>query len=181
MKPKLLVPLLVALVGIGGWVWWSQGGLGGPIGDGAARSYFARIVAAAEAKDFDALCRLNASVGTCQFELRGACADPAGAPLFPTPEALEQECRKSVPAEPPEIVASRHRPGRDGYVGGRLLVVRGIDGRGRSYETEVLIFRDKRSYKATHAVFWSGAKFPNRDEASEDSSRELTVRTSTRP
>lgn len=166
MRPKLLVPLSALLAAIGGWLWWSQGGFGGPVSDGAARRYFARIAAAAEAKDFDALCRLNASVGTCEFDLRGACSDPVtGSPLFPTREQLERECLESVPTEPPEIVASRHRPGKDGHVGGRLLVVRGKDGRGRSYETEVLIFRDKRSYRATHAVFWSGAKFPTSNEA----------------
>jgi hypothetical protein len=40
-----------------------------------------------------------------------------------------------------------------------------VDGRGKPYETEVLIFRDKRTYKATHAVFWSGSKFPKTDSA----------------
>jgi len=48
--------------------------------------------------------------------------------------------------------------GRSGSVGRRLLVVCGTDGYGRSYETEVLIFRDKRS--SGHACsFWSGEKF----------------------
>jgi hypothetical protein len=162
MKPKLLIPLVVVAAGIGAWVWWMQGGFGGPVSDGAARTYFERIVAAAEAKDFDALCRLNGSVGTCEFELRNICPENFGsgpAPSFPQGEALEQECRESVPPEPPEIVSSRHHPRRDGYVGGRILVVRGTDGRGKPYETEVLIFRDKRSYKAIHAVFWSNDKF----------------------
>ena len=45
-----------------------------------------------------------------------------------------------------------------------MLVVRGTDGRGKPYETEVLIFRDKRSYKAIHAVFWSNDKFEVPDE-----------------
>ncbi|MGH2671291.1 MAG: hypothetical protein ACRDH5_19640, partial [bacterium] len=81
------------------------------------------------------------------------------APVFPQGAALEQECRKSVPPEPPMVVSSRHQPRVDGYVGGRVLLVRGIDGRDKPYETEVLIFRDKRSYKAIHAVFWSNDKF----------------------
>jgi hypothetical protein len=162
MKPKLLLPLAAVAGVIGVWIWWMQGGFGGPVSDGAARSYFDRIVAAAQAKDFEALCRLNSSVGTCEFELRGVCPESFGsgpAPVFPQGEALIQECRESVPPEPPEIVSSRDHPGRAGYVGGRILVVRGTDGRGKPYETEVLIFRDKRSYKAVHAVFWSNDKF----------------------
>ena len=119
-------------------------------------------MAAAEVKDFDALCRLNGSVSTCEFELRNVCPENFGSgpgPAFKQGEALEQECRESVPPEPPEIVSSRHEAGRDGYVGGRMLVVKGTDGRAKPYETEVLIFRDKRSHKAIHAVFWSNDKF----------------------
>jgi hypothetical protein len=164
MKTKLLAPLVAIAFGVGVWVWWLQGGFGGPVSDEAARSYFARIVAAAQAKDFETLCRLSASVGTCEAELHTYCPEnvPAGpsGPVFPSGEVLERLCRESVPSGPPKIVSSTHRPGRDGYVGGRLLLIKGTDGRGDPYETEVLIFRDKRSYKATHAVFWSGSKFP---------------------
>ncbi|MGH9004099.1 MAG: hypothetical protein ACRDYV_13325, partial [Acidimicrobiia bacterium] len=123
--------------------------------------------AAAQAKDFDALCRLNSTVGTCEFELRNICPENFGsgpAPVFPQGEALLQVCRESVPPDPPEVIASRDRPGKNGFVGGRLLVVRGTDGRGEAYETEVLIFRDKRSYKAVHAVFWSNDKFEEFDD-----------------
>jgi hypothetical protein len=130
-------------------------------------------VAAAQAKDFEELCRLNSSVGTCEFELRGVCPENFGsgpAPVFPQGEALIQACRESVPPEPPEIVSSRDQPGRAGYVGGRMLVVRGTDGRGKPYETEDLIIRDKRSYKAVHAVFWSNDKF---EELGPDGSVEV--------
>jgi hypothetical protein len=164
-RSKVQISLLVLAVPIGVWVWWMQGGFGGPVSDPAARGYFARIVAAAQAKDFDALCRLNSSVGPCEFEMNAVCRDPVrGGPLQMSREQMEQECRVSVPSEAPEILASRDHPGRDGSVGGRMLVVRGVDGRGNPYETEVLIFRDKRSYKAIHAVFWSNDKFEVPDE-----------------
>jgi hypothetical protein len=162
MRPRLLFPLVLGVAGVGVWVWWLQGGFGGPVSDEAARSYFDRIVAAAQDKDFEALCQLNGSASVCRSELRVYCPEGFGsgpAPQFPGGEELEQECREAVPAEPPTIVSSLHRPSRDGNVGGRVLVVRGVDGRGRPYETDVLIFRDKRSYKAIHAVFWSGDKF----------------------
>lgn len=70
-----------------------------------------------------------------------------------------------MPPDPPTIVSSRHQPAKDGYVGGRILLVRGVDGRGEPFETEVLIFRDKRSFKAIRAVFWSGDKFKGSNSA----------------
>jgi hypothetical protein len=167
MRGKLLLSLLAVVAAVAGvWVWWLQGGFGGPVSDGAAREYFARVVAAAQAKDFAVLCRLNSSVGPCEFEMNAICPDPSvGRPLHLPREVIEEECRKSVPTEAPEIVASRHYPAKDDNVGGRLLVVRGVDGRGNPYETEVLIFRDKRSYKSIHTVFWSGSKFPVSNES----------------
>ena len=160
MKRKVLLSLAIVVIAAGVAVWWQQGGFGGPVSDAAARRYFAQIVNAAMAKDFDALCRLNGSVGTCEFELNYICRNPdTSGPLQQTKEELERNCSLSVPTEPPEIAASRHLPRQGDSTGGRILVVRGVDGWGDPYETEVLIFRDKRSYKAIHAVFWTGDKF----------------------
>jgi hypothetical protein len=159
MSRKLLLPIVAVLAVVGVWVWWQQGGVGGAVSDQAAREYFARIVTAAQEKDFDALCRLNASQGTCEFDMRVACRPPAGGPIDPGKKVLLEWCQAAVPAQTPKIVSSAHREGHSGSVSGRLLVVAGTDGYGRPYETEVLVFRDKRSYKATHAVFWSGEKF----------------------
>lgn len=160
MSRKPLLSIIGILGVIGVWVWWQQGGVGGAVSDQAARKYFARIVTAAQQKDFDTLCQLNASQGTCEFDMRIACRPPAGGPIDPGKQALLEWCQAAVPPQAPEIVSSAHREGRSGSVAGRLLVVTGTDGYGRAYETEVLIFRDKRSYRATHAVFWSGEKFP---------------------
>jgi hypothetical protein len=162
MRTKLLVAFAVVAAGIGVWVWWLQGGFGGPVSDQAARRYFDRIVAAAQAKDFEGLCRLNGSASVCREELRNYCPESFGsgpAPSFPSGGELERVCRESVPPEPPTVLSSRHQAATNGYLGGRILLVKGVDGRGKPYETEVLIFRDKRSYKAIHAVFWSGDKF----------------------
>lgn len=160
MNRKLLLSIVGVLVALGVWIFWQQGGLGGPISEEAARVYFARIVKAAQARDFATLCNLNASQGTCEFDMRIACRSPEGGPLDPGKKRLLEWCRAAAPVQPPEIIASVHREGRSGSVGGRLFVVTGSNGYGRPYETEVLIFRDKRSYRATHAVFWSGEKFP---------------------
>lgn len=160
MSRRLLLPLVGILVAAGVLLWWQQGGPGGPVSDEEARRYFAGIVSAAEQQDFDALCKLNASVGTCEFDMRIACRPPGGGPIDPGRDVLAEWCRQAAPREPPEIVSSTGLKARSGSVGGRVLLVRGTDGHDRPYETEVLIFRDKRSYRATHAVFWSGEKFP---------------------
>ena len=160
MSRKVILPLLGVLIVAGLLVWWQQGGAGGPVTDQAARKYFSRIVAAAQQRDFDALCDLNSSKETCEFDLRIACRPPVGGPVDPGRATLMEWCRAAMPAGAPEIVSSADRPSRSGSSGGRLLRVAGTDGYGRRYETEVLIFRDKRSYRATHAVFWSGEKFP---------------------
>jgi hypothetical protein len=57
------------------------------------------------------------------------------------------------------VVQSCWWPPQNGHVGGRVLVVRGVDGRGKQYETEVLVFRDARTFKSQHTVYWSGSKF----------------------
>ncbi len=160
MSRKVLLPLVGILVVVGVLLWWQQGGAGGPVSDEEARRYFAGIVSAAERQDFDALCKLNASVGTCEFDMRIAYRPPGGGPIDPGRDVLAEWCRQAAPREAPEIVSSIDQEAPSGSVGGRVLTVRGADGHGRHYETEVLIFRDKRSYRATHAVFWSGEKFP---------------------
>lgn len=91
---------------------------------GASRDATGFTVYAAQDKDFDALCRLNASVGTCEFELRGVCSESFGSgpvPQFPQGEDLQRECRESVPPDPPTIVSSRHHQAKDGHVGGPPL------------------------------------------------------------
>src|SRR2546425_4063514 len=169
MRRTFILAAVAVVVALGLWLWWQGGGFGGPVSDAAARRYFDRIVAAAQAKDFQALCRLNGTVGTCREELRVYCPDGFGSgpgPSFPQGASLEEACRQSVPPDPPTVVSSRYQPSKDGYVGGRILLVRGTDGRGKPYETEGMIFRDRRTSKATHAVFWAGGKFEDRTRAS---------------
>jgi hypothetical protein len=147
-KARLLVPLaLLAALGFGAW-WWFFGGAETRVSEALARRYLDRMVAAAQARDFEALCDLNGAVLNCERTLDTAC-DPSTAP-----PAIS--CKDTVPPEPPEVIATRNSPG-DGYAG-RILVVRGLDGAGRPYETEVLVFREnRRNVKAINSVYWSGA------------------------
>lgn len=147
-KIRLLVSLAVlAAAGFGAW-WWFFSGAETPVSEAEARRYLDRMVAAAQARDFEVLCRLNGAALNCERMLDTGC-DPSTAP-----PAIS--CKETVPPEPPEVVATRNSPG-DGYAG-RILVVRGVDGAGKPYETEVLVFREnRRSLKATNSVYWSGA------------------------
>ena len=147
-KARLLVPLaLLATAGLGVW-WWSFGGAETPVSEADARRYLDRMVAAAHARDFEALCRLNGAVLNCKRTLDTAC-DPSTAPPVIS-------CKDTVPDKPPSVVATRASPG-DGYAG-RILVVRGVDGAGKQYETEVLVFREnRRTFKAINSVYWSSA------------------------
>lgn len=145
-RPRLFA-IVIGIVGVGGW-WWLFGGAEASVSEDQARRYLDRMVAAAQAKNFEALCDLNGSVGNCQRMLDTAC-DPSTAP-----PAIS--CKETVPADPPTIASTRNSPG-DGYAG-RILVVRGVDAAGKPYETEVLVFREnRRSLKAVNSVYWSGA------------------------
>lgn len=148
-KARLLV-LLALLVagGLGAW-WWFFGGAETPVTVADARRYLDRMVAAAEARDFEALCRLNGSVLNCERQLKTGCDQrPFTDPVV--------SCEDTVPEQPPTVVATRSGPGDD--TAGRILVVRGMDGAGNPYESEVLVFREnRRSFKAINAVYWSNA------------------------
>lgn len=112
-----------------------------------ATSLLNQAVAYAQGRDLDKLCELAGSKGLCQsqWELAGG--------------------GQAVPAEPPEIVDTYLLPtvrlkwgGR--IVGGRVLVVEGLDGLGKPYQTEFFVFRSRDSglngLAVTNVVYWSG-------------------------
>jgi hypothetical protein len=137
--------VLVALVG-----YWSWTRVTPPVTEAEGRAYLNKIVAAARARDFEAMCRLNGAVANCRRQLTQAGAD-------------------AVPPEPPRVVGTRYVPERDGSVAGRVLVVEGVDGRGRTYRTEVFVFRENRyHFKAINAVYWSNYKLIESNTVSPD-------------
>lgn len=139
MKQRALglgVLLLGALLGF--W-WWTR--LTPPVTETEARAYLNRIVAAAQARDFTTMCRLNGAVSNCETQLRLAGKD-------------------AVPTDPPRVTGSRYHPKGRGGTAGHVLVVEGIDGHGRPYRTEVFVFRENRyNFKAINAVYWSNFRF----------------------
>lgn len=111
-----------------------------PVTEAEARVHLGRLVAAGQARDFDKLCSLAGAIGNCRW-------------------LLQEAGPNAVPTAAPDVVSAVYHEPTDGGSGGWVLVVTGTDGRGKPYETEVLIFRDDESrVVATNAVYWSGAR-----------------------
>jgi len=120
-------------------VWWPRTGSDLPrVTEAEARAYLTQIVAAGQAKDFTKLCNLNGAVNNCRRQLELVGTD-------------------AVPSAPPTIVGSRfHDKGASDDTPTYVLIVEGIDGRGKPYHTEVGIFWEERGVlKAINAVYWS--------------------------
>ena len=107
-----------------------------------ARGHLAQIVALARAGEFEALCDLGS--GNCE-------------------QALDDAGRDAVPPAAPLVVGTRRiEPERlDSNLwsgGGFVLQVCGIDGAGRPYSSDVLVFRDGDRLLAIEAVYWAGIR-----------------------
>ena len=93
----------------------------------------------AEQGQFDALCA--AGGGNCEAVLADAGED-------------------AVPSVRPNIVDTfelpTHDTGDGTMRGGLVVVVCGVDGRDRSFRTEMLVFRDGNQLRVIEPVYWSG-------------------------
>ncbi len=93
----------------------------------------------AQTDDFEVLCSMNGNVSMCQHHLR-----TAGGP-------------DSVPIEPPRIVDSYIIPNEGSSLGGRVIVLKGIDRQGKPYTTEFLVFDQGDNHLVPLIpVYWSG-------------------------
>ena len=103
-----------------------------------AQRHLDEIVRLARAGDFEALCALGD--GNCE-------------------NSLEFAGRDAVPREPPTIVGTRTIPSTSSSgqqsLGGVVLILCGIDGRGEPYDSEMLIFNDGAGLRAINPVYWS--------------------------
>lgn len=159
MRTRLFVSLLLVVAVAAGVWWWFSGGAEKPVTETEARRYLERIVAAAQARDFDALCRLNGSVGNCRTQLAQGCDE--------TPfDADRISCTTTVPKAPPVIASTRyHEKDTADGTPGRILVLTGTDALGRPYGSELMVFRENRnSFKAINAVYWSNSHIIEGDE-----------------
>ncbi len=163
-KARLLLPLAVVTVtGLVAW-WWFFGGGDRPVTESEASAYLDKIVAAAQEKDFEKLCGLNGSVLNCRRQLDIGCDDTPGV-------APDVSCRDTVPSQPPTVVDTRYSPKQSSNdTPGRVLVVRGVDGSGKPYESEVFVFRENRNhFKAINAVYWSNARILDDEDGASSS------------
>jgi hypothetical protein len=121
-----------------------------------ATSLLNQAVAYAQERDLDKLYKLAGSEGICrsQWELAGG--------------------EQAVPDDPPEIVdiyllSTVHLKNGGKAVGGRVLVLEGVDGLGKPYRTEFFVFRSRDSglngLAVTNVIYWSGYGIaqPNED------------------
>lgn len=126
------------------------------IGVEEATSLLNQAVAYAQARDLDKLYELAGSRGICrsQWELSGG--------------------QEAVPDESPEIVDTYllptvHLKNGGEAVGGRVLVVEGVDGLDKPYRTEFFVFRSEDcgldGLAVTNVIYWSGYGIaqPNED------------------
>lgn len=122
-----------------------------------ATSLLNRAVAYAQVRDLDKLCDLAHSKLMCQHQWEDAGGGQA------------------VPAEAPEIVDTYLLPTvhlkRGGRAsGGRVLVLEGVDGLGKSYRTEFFVFWTtddwglKKELAVINEVYWSGYGIGQYDE-----------------
>lgn len=110
-----------------------------PPSEAATAAYLAEVVRVVLAGDLDRLCDLGG--GTCRRQLReGADAAPRTAPRVVGSIVV-----------PPTLLS-------DGNwrVGGRLLQLCGLDGLGRRYYSEMLVFADRGRLISLEPVFWTG-------------------------
>lgn len=136
MKRALgLGAVLLIVAALGGYWRWSR--VTPPVTEAEARAYLGRIVDAAQARDFDALCQLNGALLNCRTQ-------------------LAQVGEQTVPTTPPTVVGTRYLREKGDLIAGRVLLLEGKDGCGRAYRSEVLVFRENRyHFKATNAVYWA--------------------------
>lgn len=102
-----------------------------------ARRHLDAVVRLALAGDFDGMCAL--ADGNCE-------------------RILDMVGRDAVPPDPPRIVGTRTVPttssnGQQSF-GGVVLVLCGVDGRGKPYDSEMLVFNDGNGLRAINAVYW---------------------------
>jgi hypothetical protein len=153
--------LLCMLVMLGGVACTGNGKQSDDISIEQATDLLNHAVEYATSRDLDKLCSLSSSSLMCRTQWKDA-GEWAG-----------------VPAEPPQIIDTYLVPTKkvgNGMTqqGGRLLVVSGIDGRGKPYRTEMLVFSGGwlHGLSAMNVVYWSGVsiKFDS-DGSDSDSDR----------
>ena len=108
-----------------------------------AESALAKLVAFAQAGNFTAMCEMGD--GNCQ-------------------RTLNDVGVASVPAKAPVVVGTRVIEASGNSRGGRVLEVCGTNGSdGRTYHSEILVFRDGANLRVINPIYWSGISIASGD------------------
>jgi hypothetical protein len=94
----------------------------------------------ARAHDFSGLCRLGGGNCLSVLDAAGRDAVPAAAPTVAGDTVLPPSTRGDGSVD----------------VGGRVLVLCGVDGRARPYRTEMVVFFQNGKLTAIEPIYWSG-------------------------
>jgi hypothetical protein len=79
------------------------------------------------------------------------------------PQELRAMDAAAVPALPPRVVGTRvlaAKRNADGTwaIGGRVISICGVDGRGKPYSSEMLVFSDGNRLISTNTLYWTGSQ-----------------------
>lgn len=112
-----------------------------PPTEAAALAYLDEVVRLVQSGGVESICSVGS--GTCPHELRAM--DPA-----------------AVPALPPRVVGTRvlapkRNPDGTWAIGGRVISLCGVDGRGKPYSSEMLVFSDGNRLISTNTLYWIGS------------------------
>lgn len=111
-----------------------------PVTKQGARELVTKAIDHTLTRDFASLCGLANSRSMCESDLKSGALE----------RVSKQAPRVVCSYEIPDVVSASGRS-----LGGRVLVVDGIDGTDRRFVTEVLVFHDGQGLVATNVVWWS--------------------------
>lgn len=136
MKPSVVIAAVVLVIALAGCKGDDPATL---VSDEDARAVLGVAVGAVQSGRIDSLCaEMRAPQSTCRTHLSLVGAG-------------------SVPTQAPVVIASDAvPPSHDNANPGRLLIVCGIDGIGRQYQTGFLVYREQAGFVAPYPIFWSG-------------------------
>ena len=114
------------------------------VGEEEARAAVAEVVALAARRTPEAMEELCAGHDECPGMSSGAVLSPLDAP---------------GPADPPRELCTVAVPATPSQAGSRIVVLEGVDGRGRPYVTHVLVDRDADGLEVQEPAFWMGIRY----------------------
>jgi predicted small lipoprotein YifL len=88
------------------------------------------------------------------------------------PKSLRESDPATVPSAPPRVIGTAvieptRRSDGNWDTGGRILKLCGIDGLGRPYYSELLVFQDGNRLIATNPLYWTGTLVASNPVSSE--------------